>query len=246
MSKNNLDDLTPKVWYKSLIYKEDIIEYKVISSIKYKKITIKHDENFQLLVLSPYHVHENYLENFVKCNIDKMMRAIDNARKTHLLDLNHNQMYIFGKRYKLIRQLTNKKSKIILKNLNSDQIFFYVGQAIGNNLKKQRQYIYQQVKIFSSDYLKKRVYYFCDKFNLEVSDVKIKILKRKWGWCSAKKVIALNALLIAFDLDVIDHVICHELAHLTHLNHSKEFQTLLRQYDPNTDKILKKIKFQLD
>ncbi|MDQ0514140.1 putative metal-dependent hydrolase [Mycoplasmoides fastidiosum] len=247
MTKLKFTNFETKISFKSVIHNNALIQYKIKRSMKYKNITMKHDENYNLIILAPHHINDDYIENFVHRNISSMLAKIEKVRNSHLLDLTQNQIFLLGKRYKLVRLLTNQRtSKILLNNLEAEQIYFYVGTAIGNDLTKQRQYIFQQVKRISAKYLKNRVQFFCQKFSLALPEVQIKILKRKWGWCSSKKIIALNALLIAFEHDVIDHVICHELAHLTHMNHAKPFQQLLRYYDPNTDQVIKKIKFNLD
>lgn len=50
------------------------------------------------------------------------------------------------------------------------------------------------------------------------------------GCCSAKGVISLSRNLVFFPTPLRRYVICHELAHLTHFDHSPAFHLLLDQY----------------
>ena len=61
---------------------------------------------------------------------------------------------------------------------------------------------------------------------------------RKLGHCTAKKVIQLSRNLMFMPVDLIRYVICHELAHLTHMNHSPEFHALCNQYTGGREKEL--------
>lgn len=233
--------------YKTIIYQSKVINYKIFYAYKYKRLTLKGDENYELIVLSPYGINETQIETFVSNNINKIWDKIEIRKNLSLINLSKNRLMILGHEYIIVRQDTNKKqSKIWLNQLNSKYIHFCVGTSIQNNLNLQKKYLIQQFKKFSTKYLTVRIYDFCKKFNLSIPVVKIKVMKNRWGWCSTKKEIALNIMLIAFEKSIIDHVICHELAHLTHMNHSKAFYDLLAKYDSNYKQAIKKLKFKLD
>lgn len=53
---------------------------------------------------------------------------------------------------------------------------------------------------------------------------------RKLGHCTSKKVIQLSRNLMFMPEWLIRYIICHELAHLTHMNHSPEFHALVNRY----------------
>ncbi|GGE47800.1 metal-dependent hydrolase [Primorskyibacter flagellatus] len=64
-------------------------------------------------------------------------------------------------------------------------------------------------------------------------------MEKRWGSCTPEGTIILNPHLIKAPRECIDYVILHELAHLRHHNHSKEFWATIDQAD--TDWKRKKI-----
>lgn len=57
--------------------------------------------------------------------------------------------------------------------------------------------------------------------------------KNRWGSCSSKGHIHLNYKLLFLPSPLCRHIMLHELCHLVHLNHSKQFWELLAKYDNN-------------
>lgn len=64
----------------------------------------------------------------------------------------------------------------------------------------------------------------------------IKKLTRSWGRCCSNGNISINYHLIKYPPKSIDYVILHELCHLKHMNHSKEFWNLVANYMPDHKK----------
>ena len=61
---------------------------------------------------------------------------------------------------------------------------------------------------------------------------------RKLGHCTAKRVIQLSRNLMFLPERLVRYIICHELAHLTHMNHSAEFHALVNHYTGGQEKVL--------
>ena len=70
-------------------------------------------------------------------------------------------------------------------------------------------------------------------------DIKLthRFMKKRWGSCSMNSNIILNTELIKANKACIEYVILHELCHLIHPNHSKDFYRTLAEVLPSWEKI---------
>ncbi|MBC6415627.1 MAG: M48 family metallopeptidase [Bdellovibrionales bacterium] len=71
------------------------------------------------------------------------------------------------------------------------------------------------------------------KYNIPRPSFYLRYMKRRWGSCNAKGTILLNPEMIALPSHCIEYIIMHELCHLKHLNHSKEFYHFLETVMPD-------------
>jgi predicted metal-dependent hydrolase len=71
-----------------------------------------------------------------------------------------------------------------------------------------------------------------DRLSQPVS-VSVRKMKRRWGTCRSNGAILFNRQLIKKERELIDSVIIHELCHLVHHNHGKEFYSLLESIIPD-------------
>lgn len=70
--------------------------------------------------------------------------------------------------------------------------------------------------------------------NIPFPKLLVRHLKSSWGLCRLREQsITLNSALIHTPLSCIEYVLLHELTHLKHFNHSKDFYTLLAQVCPD-------------
>ena len=66
--------------------------------------------------------------------------------------------------------------------------------------------------------------------------------KRQWGSCSAKNDLSFNTMMMKLPQDVIQYIIVHELAHITHKHHQKTFWECVEAYLPEYKTQVKELK----
>lgn len=70
--------------------------------------------------------------------------------------------------------------------------------------------------------------------NVEVKSIKITSAKKRFGSCSSDNRLCFSYLLILQPFSAIKYVVVHELAHILHRNHSKDFHTCVEKYLPDS------------
>jgi predicted metal-dependent hydrolase len=65
------------------------------------------------------------------------------------------------------------------------------------------------------------------------SAARVRLQRTRWGSCSAKGLINLNAALLCQRPDVLRYLLVHELAHTRHLDHSHRFWALVAHCEPD-------------
>jgi len=91
-------------------------------------------------------------------------------------------------------------------------------------------------------YLPRRLVYIAQDMGVSYSSIRYANQKGRWGSCSTQGVISLNVALMNLPKELIDYVLVHELAHLTHMNHSPQFWQLVEQHYPDYKNAKKQLK----
>lgn len=218
-----------------------IMGYTLIRK-KVKNINLRIDKNANVYISAPFNLSDYQIEMFIKSKkdwIDKNIQKIDEYKKlVENLDVYENGSYIFflSKKFRLILEKGSKKLEflddtLLIRNENLDSQT--VRKIIYNDI-----YYVKAKKLFLS-----RLNYYLDLMG-EKKDINLKIseIKSKWGLCIPKKrEIRLNLNLIKKSELEIDSVIVHEIAHLKHPNHSKNFYNEIDKYFKNYKQVNKKL-----
>ncbi len=108
-------------------------------------------------------------------------------------------------------------------------------------MKKRRRFC-KGYKNLAINFTDNRIKHFNSFYNFEISKVRIKNQKSRWGSCSSKKNLNFNYKVIFLRPELADYLIVHELCHLGELNHSKKFWALVQKIIPNYKKISRELR----
>lgn len=200
--------------------KYDIIISKKTST---KNTYLKVKKDLKIYVTTNYFTTNNFISNLIKDNEIKIKKMID-IQTNKITD----KFLYLGKSYDIVYisnyDITFGESKVFL-NKDFDINKWYKKKAL---------------KLFSE-----HLDLMYDNFSYTIPRPTLRIRKMttRWGVCNTKtKVITLNLELIKRDIKYLDYVIVHELSHLIHPNHSKNFWSVVGENYPNYKKIRKEMK----
>jgi len=90
--------------------------------------------------------------------------------------------------------------------------------------------------------LPSRVSHYARKMDLQPKEIRFKKMRRRWGSCSSEGIVTLNTMMMQLSYTHIDYIIVHELAHLRHMNHSREFHAVVRSVLENERELRRELK----
>lgn len=95
----------------------------------------------------------------------------------------------------------------------------------------------EKMRKLAKEIIPQKVERFSKIMGVTPSSVKINSAKKRYGSCSAENNLNFSLYLMDKDEKFIDYVVIHELAHIKHHNHSKEFYSFIEQFMPNYKEI---------
>lgn len=198
------------------------MEYVLHRKSNCKKIKIRVVEGV-VCVSAPFTVSKKIIDDFVHEQEAWIKNQLDKNTQSKENDL----ICLLGNEYRL--HYINKKMCYV----DGHDVYMYSDKVLIQKFLKQN----------AKKYIDLRFEFFCEQLHIHGISLQYGFYKSKWGSCTpSKHKICFNVNLIFMPLEFVDAIILHELAHLYHLNHSKDFYDLLCTWMPNYKEIMKENK----
>lgn len=213
----------------TISYKGILISYS-IERKKRKSMAIKINNNGDFLVSVPKSMTKKSIDVFIENNIDWIYnQKILFRDKVQKLYVSGEKILLLGKEY-LIDIIVNESLKNAKVSLLKEKIIIECTCKKSNNIKNIIENWYRKI---AKEIFNERTLYYANKIGIEYNKISIKNQKTRWGSCSSKKNLNFNFRLIMAPKEILDYIIIHELCHLIHFNHSKEYWETVEKYMPD-------------
>jgi predicted metal-dependent hydrolase len=111
-----------------------------------------------------------------------------------------------------------------------DHLFVHARTAHPDGIEKA---VVAWMKKEALPYLAQRAFFFARLHQLTPPQVFLSSANGRWGSCNSRREVRFSWRLIKARPALIDYVVCHELAHLRHMNHSPQFWAEVKHMCPD-------------
>lgn len=236
-----------------LNYEGLIIPYIIKKSARAKhlRITIAKDG---VVVTMPAFLSEKKAISFVEQKKEWIAEKVDNiggfsAERNPRQFADGEELPFQGDIFKL--RVVEGDAKRTTAQRKEDCFWVHVNRGMAADARPTeiRKKLEQLYKNLAREAVIERVEFFKLQLGVDYNQIRLKEQTRRWGSCSKKGNLNFNWKLVMAPPDVIDYVVVHELCHLRHMNHSRDFwrcvETLMPDYRESR-LWLKKNGWQLD
>lgn len=218
-----------------------VIEYELRKSSKAKRVSIS-IKNSRVRVAIPSGFTFEYAKGFLEDNKEWVLKHLQkqlltSQKVTPKYYTSGEKLLYRGRSYPLIieEEIIPTEYFAVFKG---SRIVVNIPPSLALDKKPQmvKHLIEEWYKGQAQKLLPEQVDYYSKMLNTPFNRLKIKDQKTRWGSCSNKGNINLNWRIIMAPHQVAAYVIIHELTHLKHMNHSKDFWKVVEESLPDYKK----------
>ncbi|MDD5118755.1 MAG: SprT family zinc-dependent metalloprotease [Sulfuricurvum sp.] len=211
----------------------------VYKDIKHANLKVK--PNQEVLLTVPLDMTDREIDHILhkRANWINQQLALFQKNTQPKKELVSGESFVYlGRNYRLkVIESNEEKAR-----LNRGYFELFVKDK--NDYNKKEKLINDWYKSRAVEYFQKNIEKYNAIVKLEIKAIRIRSMKTRWGSCNPKKsYINLNLELIKKPKSSIEYVIFHELVHLIHNDHSKNFYNYLSLHMPDWQKRKDKLEY---
>ncbi|WP_418180417.1 M48 family metallopeptidase [Aliarcobacter lanthieri] len=172
-------------------------------------------------------------KNIKHCYLRILKQNLIQIKANRYFTLNDAKILVQNRR----KWLEENLQKVKEKSLNEDEFLLF------GKREKLENFNIKNLDIFYKNEIKKYIPSLVEKYSnlMQLYPTKISYRKNKrtWGSCNYKNELNFNILLMKYPLFIAEYIVVHELSHIKHKNHSRDFWNLVEKYSPNYKEIEK-------
>jgi predicted metal-dependent hydrolase len=216
-----------------------ICNYRIIAS-KRRTMAVQVTKEGEVVVRLPYHVsaaagHRMVVENkdWLYRQLWKIHKKLSEKQEFHWID--GASVLLFGTSVVLHVSADPFKKNYIVRETGTGILVtgpFYEGRESECELR-----IKEEMKLWyrkrAKGFLEEKTIGWAALMKVTFERISIRDQATRWGSCSGKGNLNFNWRLVLLPEELADYVVVHELAHRLHMNHSRQFWSVVAQVLPD-------------
>lgn len=226
----------------TFMHKNREIRFNIIYR-KRKTMSLEIKRDGIINVIAPNGLDKTFIVDKVKNKSDWIIKKLDeievlnNNRYTRSYESGDIFLYL-GNEY-ILEVLVDKTTIGTSVSLENNKL---IVRSNSNN----KDVIQRALKNWYTDetlgIVKERINYYNPFFEDTVTSIKIKDQKSRWASCTYKNEILFNLRCSMMPIQIIDYIVVHEMCHMEHRNHSKDFYLAVERILPDYKERVKWLK----
>jgi len=230
---------------KQFIYGQYCYQYTFIPQNR-KTLSLTVQPDMKIILKAPIKTDQDRINLFLKRKwlwLNKQLTFFKKYQKTiYKKEYTSGESFLYlGRQYKLVVKKNNRDCVSLTKGI----FHLTTAKKVNNrqhNKKILNNWYNQKIETQFNQRYKKVLNNFNYKFTPKLV---VRKMKKRWGSFLKNKQIILNPKLIQASTDCIDYVIAHELCHMKHNKHNRQFYSLLNSKYPAWEDIKEKLELKI-
>lgn len=185
-------------------------------------------------VTAPIGTSEERVVEKVKCKANWIIKQIYSYKHMHYAPINRE--FVNGESFMYLGRNYSLQIELDL-NVKNTKVKLFRGKFIVAAPNKNEDDIRKAMEVWyrgrAKEMIGLKVKYYQRFFNIVPTAIKVKEQKKRWGSCTSKNELLFNWRCIMAKANALDYIIVHEMCHMYHKNHSKEFWELVATVMPD-------------